>query len=275
MKALGVPHARPSRSRWLFLRLRAIAMAYALAAIVVFIFQRSLIYHPVEVDLPAWSESLVLEREGLKIYTLVSRAEGPDACIYFGGNAEDAAHGLLRLRELRPEDTVYAMYYRGYGPSEGDPNEEALVGDARALFDRLRPEHPRLTLVGRSLGSGVATALAAQREVDGLILITPFDRLASPASRAMPFFPVSWMLRDRFESARHVLKVKAPTLILAAGRDAVMPANAAPRLERAFPAGVAKRVTVAAAKHNDILQHEAAASALRGFKPRAINPAGR
>jgi pimeloyl-ACP methyl ester carboxylesterase len=82
---------------------------------------------------------------------------------------------------------LYLLHYPGYGGAAGRPSETALVADALALFDQVAARHPRVTVIGRSLGSGVAIQVASARPVERLVLVTPYDSLmeiATTGSRA-------------------------------------------------------------------------------------------
>ena len=115
------------------------------------------------------------------------------------------------------------MHYRGYGGSAGAPSEAALLEDARTLFDQVHARHADVVAMGRSLGTGVAVRLASERPVSRLVLVTPYDSLQDIAVRQYPYFPVRWLLRERFDSGRVAARVTAPTLILAADGDEVIP----------------------------------------------------
>lgn len=244
-------HAMPSRMRWLWIVLAAAAALYAATCVLLWAQQRSLIYYPVATRL-AQVPVEVLRRDGLKVLASVRPLPGPDAVLYLGGNAEDVSRTVPQLAVQFPDAAIYALHYRGYGGSEGTPSEDALVGDALALFDRATQGHPRIILIGRSLGSGIAVRVAAARPAARLVLVTPFDSLASVASRHYPWFPVRWLLRDDYDAAAHAGRVRAPTTVLIAGRDVVIPPEHARGLLRSFAPGVARAVSFPDAGHDDI-----------------------
>jgi pimeloyl-ACP methyl ester carboxylesterase len=156
------------------------------------------------------------------------------------------------------------LHYRGYGGSSGKPTEEALHSDARALYEMVHARHPDVIVVGRSLGSGVAVQLAATRQVTRLVLITPFDSIVNLASRQFPFVPVDLLLRDRFESWRYAPQVTAPTLIIAAANDEVVPRESTLALFNAFGPGVATMTTISGAGHNSISSSPGYMATVRG-----------
>jgi fermentation-respiration switch protein FrsA (DUF1100 family) len=94
----------------------------------------------------------------LKIWTLHTSA-GP-ALLYFGGNGEDLGADLPDFDKAFPDRAVYFMNYRGYAGSTGSPSEAALIADAEVTYDVIRKTHGKVALMGRSLGTGVAVALA-------------------------------------------------------------------------------------------------------------------
>jgi len=229
------------------------------------LFQRRLIYFPTrDIARPVGSTEILKSGDATLVITVRPR-EGAEALIYFGGNAEEVDANLGPFEEAFPRHALYLMHYRGYDGSSGKPTEAHLHADAQVLYDRVRALHPEITVMGRSLGSGVAVRLAAHNPVKGLILVTPFDSLLNIARRAYPYLPVSLILRDRYDSRRFAPQVKAPTLILAAQKDELVPRESSQALYRAFPPGVALYLEIAGTGHNTIQNQADYVAALRGF----------
>jgi hypothetical protein len=178
--------------------------------------------------------------------------EGPDAIVYFGGNAEDVSYNLPGFSEAFPHHALYLLHYRGYGGSSGSPSQDALFADGVALFDYARARHERIAVIGRSLGSAVAVHVASRRPADRLVLITPFDSLQDIAARTFGYLPVRWLLRDKFESWKEAPEVSARTLIVAAERDEIIPRESTELLRTRFRAGIAAYSTIQGAGHNTI-----------------------
>lgn len=202
---------------------------------------------------------------------------GPGATqvLYFGGNAEEVSGMLGSIGDPRAGETPGVSWlladYRGYGRSGGSPSETALVADAIALYDRLAGtpgfDAARTFAFGRSLGSGVAVALAAARPLAGVVLATPFDSAAAVAKHYYPYLPIDWMLRHRFDSIVHAPRLKTPLLCLIAERDEVIPPAHAERLFAAW-GGPKRRVLLQGANHNDTDGAEPFWPAVRGFLAR-------
>ncbi|MEM9602895.1 MAG: alpha/beta hydrolase [Pseudomonadota bacterium] len=243
-----------------------LVLCYAVFGAVLYTVQRRFIYFPVPA-VPHGFETLSFQSgtETLNI-TLVNGAQAK-AVLYFGGNAEAVAHNGSAFETALPDHAVYLVNYRGYGGSTGEPTEAALFADAVRLFDQLAPLHTELTVMGRSLGSGVATHLAAERPVSRLVLVTPFDSILNVARGQFPIYPLSLMLKDHYNSAGRAAEISAEVLVLIAGRDEVIARARSSALVDAFRTAPAV-VVFETAGHNDIsLQrgyHDAISTFLAG-----------
>ncbi|MES2150168.1 MAG: alpha/beta fold hydrolase [Pseudomonadota bacterium] len=240
--------------------MRAIGMIALLAAVLylaacaaLFAFQRSLIYHP-QPAADGSGSTLRLAVADAEVIVSTRPHAGPGAIVYFGGNAEDATQSLPALAAAFPDQAIYLLHYRGYGGSSGAPSELAIAGDALALFDQLHARHGRISVIGRSLGSGVAIRLASERPVARLVLVTPFDSLEQIAAAHFPFLPVRALLRDKFQSWRYAPRIAAPTLLIAAQDDEVIPRASTDLLLTRFGKGIARLEVVASSSHNSIAQ---------------------
>jgi pimeloyl-ACP methyl ester carboxylesterase len=174
---------------------------------------------------------------------------GEPLVMYFGGNAEEVSWMLDDAVRRAPGTGWLLVDYRGYGSSGGSPSEKALVADALRWYDQMSSQHKNVYLFGRSLGSGVAVQLAAQRPVAGVILVAPFDSLVEVGKRHYPFLPVNWMLKHRFDSVALAPAIKAPVLCIVASHDEIIPAQHAKRLYEAW-GGEKRWVELEGAGHN-------------------------
>jgi pimeloyl-ACP methyl ester carboxylesterase len=239
-------------SRTLMSLVALIVAVYLVLCAALFFFQRSMIYFPQPNAVTSADSQLTLSMPDARVSVITRERVGPRALIYFGGNAEDVSRNLPEFAEAFPEYAVYLLNYRGFGGSGGSPSEEAIAEDALALFDQVYASHPQVSLIGRSLGSGVAVRLASQRPVQNLILVTPYNSLEEIAARQYPWVPVKWLLKDRFESGKYAAHIRVPTLLLAASDDEVIPRASTQRLLENFPQGVALLRVVPDSGHNSI-----------------------
>jgi pimeloyl-ACP methyl ester carboxylesterase len=232
---------------WLLLVLPGL---YAVACLALYLRQRSMIYFPQPRSFDA--PLIKLDVPGVRLHVTVRERAGKKALVYFGGNGEDVTASLPSLSMLFPDHALYLMHYRSYGGSTGKPSEEALAADALLLFDRVHAAHPDVTAFGRSLGSGLAVRLASVRPVSQLILVTPYDSLADIAAGRFPFFPIHLLINDKFESWRYAPKVTAPTILIVAQHDNVIPEASSAQLLTRFAPGVARYKVIPEAGHNSI-----------------------
>lgn len=232
-----------------------LAVVYAGACGMLYLFQRSLIYFPQAAAVQTALTQVNTGSDGFPVVASVGGASETHAVVYFGGNAEDVTLSLQPLAEAFPGHALYLLHYRGYGGSGGQPSEEALLKDGLALFDQAHQHRRQVTVIGRSLGSGVALQVASQRPASQLVLVTPYDSLQELAARQFRWFPVRWLLRDTFDSGRHVSQVRSPTHLIAAEHDEVIPRDSTEQLYRRFDKGTATLSVVPGTSHNTISQH--------------------
>jgi esterase/lipase len=89
-------------------------------------------------------------------------------------------------------------------------------------------------VIGRSLGSGVATYVASKKEVNKLVLITPFDSILNVAQEQYPLYPLMFLLKDTYDSKSRVSLIKAQSLIIVAKHDKIVSKARSDALIKAF-----------------------------------------
>ncbi len=226
--------------------------SYALFCAFLYSKQRSLIYYPSSRTTSSQAESILLDNEGQSLQVWHVAAEDRNALIYFGGNAEDVALSIPELKHLFPGYAIYLPHYRGYGGSTGHATEQGLYSDALALYREIVNRYDSISVMGRSLGTGVAVYLASQKTVKSLILVTPYDSMTRLASGYYPFLPVSLLLKDRFESVLRAAEIDTPTLVLIAEHDEVIPRKNSNRLVAELDPSITEVVIVPGTGHNSI-----------------------
>ena len=174
--------------------------------------------------------------------------------IVLHGNAATAAERLYYLEPLRRLGyRVVLAEYPGYGAREGKLSEASFVRDARETI-RLTAEMygQPLYVLGESLGGAVAASAVREAGVNlnGLILVTPWDTLESVAKEKLPLLPVRLLMTDRYDTVANLRSFKGPVAVVAAERDDIIPLHHAQELYRAL--NVPKRFwTISGAGHND------------------------
>jgi pimeloyl-ACP methyl ester carboxylesterase len=250
--------------RGIFALIVIAATVYAGLCTVLFLYQRSFLYFPQPRAIGGDTPTITLSLEGADVLVTVRPHRGPNALVYFGGNGEDVSYNLSGFSAAFPDHAIYLMHYRGYGGSTGTPTEATLFADAEALFDRVHSEHEHVLAVGRSLGSGVAVRLASVRPVARLVLVTPYNSIQELAGLRFPYFPVRWLLRDKFESWKYAAQVTVPTLLVTAEHDESIPRTSTDALLASFRSGIASLEVLAGTTHNTISDNSEYLPLLRG-----------
>ncbi len=258
-------------------------------------FQRSLIYHPFPAkSLPARVAALTpgqahdvamrteddLELRGWLILAHGHVAKTVDeldaelakerlVVLYFGGNAANRSYRLVEIDVLcNAGADVLIVDYRGFGDSPGEPTEEGLARDARAVWkfatETKQIAPGRIVLYGESLGGGVAVRLASEvcqknTPPAGLIMRSTFSSLTDAGAYHFPWLLVRAFLMDRFRSDQRIRDVTCPILQFHGSRDTIVPFSLGQRLFAAAPessaSGQVKRfVELPEADHNDVME---------------------
>ncbi len=228
-----------------------IIVAYLLICAIFFIFQRSFLYFPQ----PASYVNEItthFDNNGQSLSGWVINVGQDNMLLYYGGNASAIESNINMLKEIAPQHTIYLIPYRGYGNNKGKPTEEGLYSDALHIYDVLKEGYKNVALIGSSLGSGVATFVAANRQVEKLVLVTPYDSISNVGQAHYPFLPVKWLAKDQFQSVLLAPKIEAKTLILIAENDKIILRERSEALANQFKPSLLTKVIVAGAEHNNI-----------------------
>ncbi|MCS6898286.1 MAG: alpha/beta hydrolase [Myxococcales bacterium] len=194
---------------------------------------------------------------GCPVFALWNRVDlAAPTVVHFHGNGEQLADVEPLVAWLGQKGrNVLAVEYPGYGlASEQQPSETALYEAAEAalvyLRDTLGVPPERTTLVGQSLGSGVAAEMALRGHGARLILLSPYTSIPDVAVRVVPFLPGRWMVMDRFATAEKAPKISCPVLIIHGEQDKLIPASMGRTLGTLFPHATVQ--ILAGVHHNDL-----------------------
>jgi pimeloyl-ACP methyl ester carboxylesterase len=192
---------------------------------------------------PGVEEVRITAADGVKLHGLLKRAPAAapgqryPLVIVFGGVARETSW-MVSWGDKPPAWGWLMVNYRGYGLSEGRPSEEALLEDTALVYDwaAARPDIDRnnIVVLGRSLGSFFAVALAARRPVRAAILATPFDSLTAVGAERYPLLPIGMLVNGRYDTIALLPKVKIPALFVLADSDDVVPIQHGKALAQAW-----------------------------------------
>ncbi len=210
-------------------------------------------------DLP-YEDVTFASQDGTKLHGWFVPHPAPRAIVlYCHGNGEYVARLANRLLALhrRIGVTVFAWDYRGYGRSEGTPQEKNLIADGRAahlwLAERTGVSPADIVLMGRSLGGAVAVALAAEYFVRGLVLDRTFATLVDAAAYHFPWVPVRLFMKNRFSSLERIRHYKGPLLQSHGTADQIVPFEMGRMLFEAAPGKNKRFIEVAEGDHSSPL----------------------
>ena len=205
-----------------------------------YVVQRQLLYlpdrsipSPTASGVPEVGEVTLQTDDGLRLIAWYRPASRRRVTIlYLHGNGGHIGYRGERVRPFIDGGFgVLLVEYRGYGGNPGRPDEAGLMSDARAalaFLDGGGVPSAETVLYGKSLGSTVAVAMAAERAAGGqpvaaLVLEAPLSSVSDVAAYHYPWMPVRWLLKDRFEAQARIADVGAPVLIVHGDADKIVP----------------------------------------------------
>lgn len=234
-----------------------IAAALLLFIAAVFMLQDRLLYFPQKATVEQLARGPLQPWPSAQDFRgLVAEPSGAvrGTAIVFHGNAGHAGHRAFYVQALAPLGLrVILAEHPGYGPRAGALGEASLVADAEETVALAHRQHGGpLLLVGESLGAAVAAAAGARhRELTaGLLLITPWDRLANVGSHHYPWLPVRWLLRDEYDTVARLASFDRPVVVAVAEHDSIVPARFGTALHASL-SGPKRLVVIAGSDHND------------------------
>jgi hypothetical protein len=243
----------------------ALLIAFAVSLTLLWVGQRSLLYLPLgsvappaEAGAPGAEAFSVTTSDGLSLgaWFVPAQRQPPRATvIVFNGNAGNRSHRAPLAARLAADGFSVCLFdYRGYGGNEGSPSEAGLLRDARAVSTAIARRSgagaDRIVLLGESLGTGVAVALAVDARPMAVVLRSPFTSITDVAAYHYWFLPVRRLLWDRYDSLSRIGALTCPVAIVAGDRDRVVPFGLSRRLYDAIRSPKTF-ITVRGADHND------------------------
>jgi len=211
---------------------------YVLLLTIMFFFQRSFLYHPSidnyvkdqTINEPSEIEKVKITTEDnidLAAWFYNKNIEKFKTILFFHGNAgslENRTYKLNHFKNLNVNFLIIA--WRGFSGNKGKPNELGLYRDAESAIKWLKLKgiiEKNIILYGESLGTGVAVEIAQNKNYAAVILESPFTSMVNMGKKHYPFFPVSLLLKDKFESHKKINNIFVPVLIMHGKVDKIVP----------------------------------------------------
>ncbi len=234
---------------------------YLFAAAGAFFFQRSLLYFPGHDDAKGEGNAVFRPlRPGSGEFLGYVRAPEGSAkrvVILFHGNAGEALDRSWLAQLVPYQDVVLILAeYPGYGARAGSPSETANVQAAKDLVHYARETWKApVTLIGESLGTGVAASVAKEPGVDRLALVSPFYSIQELAQAMFPWLPMEVLLRDRYLSTENLKDATVPLYVIHGTVDNVVPFDSGKRLFKGYGGSTKTFKALEGVSHNDIVPH--------------------
>jgi hypothetical protein len=211
-------------------------VGYGVLVALVYTFQERLVYFPPRplVQNPAaagyYYEDVWLQTaDGVRLHGWFIPAKDARATLlFFHGNASNISHLMLEVTSFHAMGlNTLLIDYRGYGQSEGQPNEAGTYRDAAAAWRYLTEERQipaaEIIVVGRSLGGGVAAWVAETYSPRALVLESTFTSLPDVGAQSYPLLPVRLLSRNHYPTIERLPRLTLPVLILHSRDDDIIP----------------------------------------------------
>ena len=219
----------------LFLSIQIIVLIYLVILGFLYFYQRNLMYHPNENNYSG--DKLSVDIKEVKVETgdnidLLGWYHEKDikkykTILFFHGNAGSLENRIHKLNHFRDMDVNFLIIaWRGFSGNKGKPSEEGLYEDGKSAINWLinrGVKKKNIVIYGESLGTGVATHLAQNKNFAGIILETPFTSMIDAAKNFYPYIPVGLLLKDKFDNKSKIRNINAPILIMHGEADQIVP----------------------------------------------------
>lgn len=196
--------------------------------------------------------------DGTKLHGwFVERPNAKRAVLYCHGNGENVGMNADLVAELSEslDASVFIFDYRGYGHSAGTPNEAGCIADGLAaqkwLAERVGWRPGDVVVMGRSLGTAVAVAVAAKQGAKALVLVNAFSRMTDAAAHHFPWLPVRLVMKNRYDSLDRIREYHGPVFQSHGTADVVVPCHLGQKLFAAAPTSTKKFLEVPEVGHNE------------------------
>ena len=221
--------------KYLYFTVSSIIIAYIVVIIFVYFYQRNLLYHPSENNYQNdtiqfnHQEIFIKVNDEIKLKSWIINKDLKNfkTLVFFHGNAGDLSNRIYKLNELDKLDiNILLISWRGFSGNEGYPTEKNLYEDAEAAIkwlNKKKVSNSQIILYGESLGTGVAVEIASKNNFNSIILESPFTSIENSAKIYYPYLPVSFLLKDRYDSISKIKKINSPILIMHGRKDDIVP----------------------------------------------------
>ena len=208
---------------------------YVVLLIFLYFYQGKLLYHPnvnsyTEVDnlIPKIEKVSIPTSDNLNLLGWFHKKDiSKKTILFFHGNAGSLENRIYKLNHFENFDLNFLIIaWRGFSGNSGKPNERGLYDDAKSAVNWLESKgikEESIILFGESLGTAVAIEIAQNKNFAGIVLESPFTSMVEMGKKYYSFFPVSLLLKDRYESIKKIKNIQIPVLVMHGKKDSIVP----------------------------------------------------
>ena len=233
---------------------------YALILVVFYFLQNKMLFFPGPTPFGKCQDmkqrgAKPLSIEGARYY-LQTKPNSDNWIIIFHGNAGNACDRVYFLDLLKDFNSNVAVFeYPGYGKDLNSPGENIFLVQALELIQHIKETDQNnlpVYLMGESIGTGVATFVASQTKINGLILISGYTSIAKVAQYHYPWLPVKYLMRNKFAAHTWAGQTTTPAILFHGIKDDIIPIQFARNQLLNFN-GQKELVEIPECGHNDII----------------------
>ena len=212
-----------------------ILLGYLVITFVLFFFQRNLLYYPAINNYSGEKLNVSVEKvkikteDNIELLSWYHKKNSGDykTILFLHGNAGTLENRIYKINHFKNMNVNFLIIaWRGFSGNKGKPTEKGLYEDAKSALRWLANKGVKeesIIIYGESLGTGVATEISQNKNFAGVILETPFTSMVNVGKTKYPFFPVSFLLKDKYESDKKIKNIKSPILIMHGEVDKIVP----------------------------------------------------
>ena len=208
---------------------------YLVLLIFLYFYQGKLLYHPTvnsdtEIDnlIPKIEKVNITTSDNLNLLGWFHKKDiSKNTILFLHGNAGSLENRIYKLNHFENFDLNFLIIaWRGFSGNSGKPNEKGLYDDAKSAVNWLKSKgikEENIILYGESLGSAVAIEIAQNKKFAGIVLESPFTSMVEMGKKHYPIFPVSLLLKDKYESINKIKNIHIPVLVMHGKKDSIVP----------------------------------------------------
>jgi len=223
------------KMNYLTIILLSFVLIYLIILVITYVFQRNLLYHPLEnnysgdkISVPV-KEVRIKTQDQIELLSWYHNKNSKDykTILFLHGNAGSLENRIHKVNHFKNMNINFLLLsWRGFNGNKGKPTEMGLYEDAKSAVRWLKSmgiEERDIIVYGESLGTGVAIEIGQNKKFAGIILESPFTSMIAVGKDKYPYLPVRFLLKDKYESDQKIKNIISPVLVMHGKVDNIVP----------------------------------------------------